>query len=138
MSEVNVDQLIIEVESDASVASENLDKLCASLNRFKDVINMGKPLNTFAKNMNLLGEACLKLNGFDTSKIAALGQLATSMSQISGVKISSTLGNSFLALNEAIASASQADIQTTAQLVEIVVGLGRLKGFTFPSSIATQ
>lgn len=135
-TEVTIDKLRIELESDANTAKSGLDALTATLEKLKTVTKGGVGLTAVAKQLNALNTAVKGIDGNASNKVSGLAKAIESLSSVGGGKISSSYATQITRINDALAKLNvgggAAKIQ---ELVTALRPLGTLGKNTLGSTV---
>ena len=116
MSDVTIEQLAIEINSNSQNATSGIDALSASLSKLKSSVKGGVGLTSVSKQINNLNSA---LAGVDSSSANKIDRLASSLSKLSSLgqlKISSSIGNQIKNIGEAATSLNSTDLSGISKL----------------------
>lgn len=116
MSDVTIEQLAVEINSNSQNAVGGIDALSASLSKLKSSVKGGVGLTSVAKQITNLNTA---LAGMDSSSASKIDRLANSLSKLSAlgkIKISSSIGNQIKAIGQAASSLNGTDFSGVANL----------------------
>lgn len=131
-----IEQLEVDVNSNASSATSGIDSLTNSLTRLKNATSRGVTgLSTIANQVKNLGSAFSALN---TSKIEGLTTSLSRLKDIEGVKVSSTIGNQLKSIGEATSTLDSSKFSNITELVSALGQLNSLQKAGGLSSIITQ
>lgn len=103
MSDVTVDRLMLQVDSEAQQAYKGLDALDATLKKLQSTV--GKlGLNGLAENMSSVANATKKLSGESVSNIDRFASVWQRLSQLGKPQLSKTTANQLTAIGSAVRS----------------------------------
>ena len=125
---LTIEELEIEVASDASGADAALSKLAATLGKLRSSVKGGAGLSTVTANLKSLDAAARNVDAGAASKIAALGKAVSSLAALDGLKLSSTVPARIRELGEASRSISGTDfspISSAAAALTPLTALGK-------------
>lgn len=127
MSDVTIEQLAVEINSNSQNAVGGIDALSASLSKLKSSVKGGVGLTSVAKQITNLNTA---LAGMDSSSASKIDRLANSLSKLSAlgkIKISSSIGNQIKAIGEAASNLNGANLTGVSQLGTALTPLANLQ-----------
>lgn len=127
MSDVTIEQLAVEINSNSQNAVGGIDALSASLSKLKNSVKGGVGLTSVAKQITNLNTA---LAGMDSSSASKIDRLANSLSKLSAlgkIKISSSIGNQIKAIGEAASNLNGANLTGVNQLGTALTPLANIQ-----------
>ena len=127
MSDVTIEQLAVEINSNSQNAVGGIDALSASLSKLKNSVKGGVGLTSVAKQITNLNTA---LAGMDSSSASKIDRLANSLSKLSAlgkIKISSSIGNQIKAIGEAASNLNGANLTGVNQLGTALAPLANIQ-----------
>ena len=134
-----IEGLVIEIEASADSATSQLEYLTARLSELKKVVSSSKGVNTFAKNFSAMANAVGQATSMiDTSKIDALRQFAESVSGISKIKVSESIGNQIRNIGTAIGEMPSSGIENMIQLSNALTMISTASSFRISPAIVNQ
>jgi len=152
MSEGTIDELRIEVESDASAAQSSIRALAADVGVLKSALSGGtSDLSAFAKDINALKDA--KVSPTVGTQLHAIAEAANSLgssannitalaqglSGLNGLKVSSSIGSQLSKIAAATSGLDTAGMgEAGAAIASIASGVSGLSGVKISSSVANQ
>ena len=116
MSDVTIEKLQLEVNSNSQNAVSGIDALSASLSKLKTSIKGGVGLSSVARQITNLNTA---LNGMDSGSANKIDKLATSLSKLSSLgqlKISSSIGNQLKNIGQVAENLNTSDFSGLSKL----------------------
>lgn len=102
----SIDSLELEIKSDSSKAISGIDGLSKSLATLKSATSGGLGLNSVAKNIKGLSSALSTMNSSSISNIKGVGD---ALKSLSGVKVSSSIGNQITKIGTAMSTLNIGD-----------------------------
>lgn len=133
--DATVESLEIRIESDSAQASSGIDSLAAALARLKGILHGGTGLATVASQLKNLNEA---LGGINNGSVANLSALISGISNLGGVKISSSISHQLNGVAEAAAALSGTDFSGVSRLAEALQPLSSISKSSGLQSAITQ
>ena len=132
----NIEGLVIEVEADASSASQELEWLTARIEQFKSAVTNSRSLTTFANNMDKL---TLSLSNMSSVRdtMTSFAAFSTGMAELSRVSIKATNATNLGKMAESIKLFSPESISQLGQVVNALSGLSAINGLKISSTIPT-
>jgi hypothetical protein len=127
MSDVTIEKLQLEVNSNSQNAVSGIDALSASLSKLKSSVKGGVGLTSVAKQITNLNTA---LAGMDSSLASKIDRLANSLSKLSAlgkIKISSSIGNQIKVIGEAASNLNGTNLTGVSQLGTALTPLANLQ-----------
>lgn len=94
-----IGSLSIQLNADATNASEGIESLVSTLNSLKSATKGGVGLTAVAKQLQRVGEATDSIDSDAGSKISSL---ADGISKLQGLKLSSTIGNQLKSIGDSV------------------------------------
>lgn len=129
--------LVIEIEANAEGAASQLDILAQHLETLKTATAQSTSVGTYAKNFRKLAVAVNSIP--NPEGVARLAESIASLSNLNGVKISTSIPNQLAAIGEASKGLEGADFTKLQELVSALSGLSALNGeVKISATIATQ
>ena len=125
-----IESLELELKSSSQSAESGLDALTRSLEKLKTATRGGVGLTSVAKQVSALSSAAKGLNGSDLS---GLEKAVSILTNLRGVKISSTVANGITNIGTAVKSLGTIDYSPISEMVEGLAPLTKMasaKGFT--------
>lgn len=125
-----VESLELELKSSSQSAESGLDALTRSLEKLKKATSGGVGLTSVAKQVSALSSAAKGLNGSDLS---GLEKAVSVLTNLGGVKISSTVANGITNIGTAVKSLGTIDYSPISEMVkglEPLTQMASAKGFT--------
>ena len=116
MSDVTIEKLQLEVNSNSQNAVSGIDALSASLSKLKTSIKGGVGLSSVARQITNINTA---LNGMDSGSANKIDKLATSLSKLSSLgqlKISSSIGNQLKNIGQVAENLNTSDFSGLSKL----------------------
>ena len=116
MSDVTIEKLQLEVNSNSQNAVSGIDALSASLSKLKTSIKGGVGLSSVARQVTNINTA---LNGMDSGSANKIDKLATSLSKLSSLgqlKISSSIGNQLKNIGQVAENLNTSDFSGLSKL----------------------
>ena len=116
MSDVTIEKLKLEVNSNSQNAVSGIDALSASLSKLKTSIKGGVGLSSVARQITNINTA---LNGMDSGSANKIDKLATSLSKLSSLgqlKISSSIGNQLKNIGQVAENLNTSDFSGLSKL----------------------
>jgi hypothetical protein len=99
MSTTKIESLELEITGNAGSAESSLSKLAETLGKLRDATKGGLGLTSVAKQLKAVSDSA---KGIDTNAAKNVEGIAKAISLLSGVKISSSIGNQLTSINSAI------------------------------------
>lgn len=130
----NIEGLVIEVEADASSASQELEWLTARIEQFKSAVTNSRSLTTFATNMDKLTLSLSNMSYFNDT-ISSFTSFATGVSMLSKVNVKAGIATNISKLAEATKMFSPESISQLGQVVNALSGLSAINGLKLSSTI---
>lgn len=125
-----IESLELELKSSSQSAESGLDALTRSLEKLKKATSGGVGLTSVAKQVSALSSAAKGLNGSDLS---GLEKAVSVLTNLGGVKISSTVANGITNIGTAVKSLGTIDYSPISEMVkglEPLTQMASAKGFT--------
>ena len=124
----NIDELVVQINSNASSAVSGIDALATSLGKLKTATSGGMGLGTVSKNLNTLKSSLSGISSINGS-LNGLERAIDTLTKLNGVKISSSLGNQLKNLNSALGGlntdGAAGKIQGLVKALEPLTKLGK-------------
>ena len=130
----NVDGLVIELESGASEVGSQLDALTAKLEGLKKTVGSSTPLKTFSRNYQTLIDTINNSTGIDTVKLEGLRAFTQVMSNMNGIKISSSIATQLNNLDFVVQHLSGESLDGLYAFISAMSELNRLQGVSISAS----
>ena len=130
-----VQGLIIEIESDVSQASSNLNKLIENLETLRDRMKVSTSIGTFTKNYDRMLSTLSKNTIMDSGKTEALKNFASVVNELNNVKVSESIANQFTRIGTALDGISAENIGKINSLARAVYGIKALGEVKISTSI---
>ena len=127
MSDVTIEKLQLEVNSNSQNAVSGIDALSASLSKLKTSIKGGVGLSSVARQITNLNTA---LNGMDSGSANKIDKLATSLSKLSSLgqlKISSSIGNQLKNIGQVAENLNTSDFSGLSKLGTALAPLANIQ-----------
>ena len=127
MSDVTIEKLQLEVNSNSQNAVSGIDALSASLSKLKTSIKGGVGLSSVARQITNLNTA---LNGMDSGSANKIDKLATSLSKLSSLgqlKISSSIGNQLKNIGQVAENLNTSDFSGLSKLGTAIAPLANIQ-----------
>ena len=127
MSDVTIEKLQLEVNSNSQNAVSGIDALSASLSKLKTSIKGGVGLSSVARQITNLNTA---LNGMDSGSANKIDKLATSLSKLSSLgqlKISSSIGNQLKNIGQVAENLNTSDFSGLSKLGTALAPLANIE-----------
>lgn len=127
MSDVTIEKLQLEVNSNSQNAVSGIDALSASLSKLKTSIKGGVGLSSVARQITNLNTA---LNGMDSGSANKIDKLATSLSKLSSLgqlKISSSIGNQLKSIGQVAENFNTSDFSGLSKLGTALAPLANIQ-----------
>lgn len=127
MSDVTIEKLQLEVNSNSQNAVSGIDALSASLSKLKTSIKGGVGLSSVARQITNLNTA---LNGMDSGSANKIDKLATSLSKLSSLgqlKISSSIGNQLKNIGQVAENLNISDFSGLSKLGTALAPLANIQ-----------
>lgn len=127
MSDVTIEKLQLEVNSNSQNAVSGIDALSASLSKLKTSIKGGVGLSSVARQITNLNTA---LNGMDSGSANKIDKLATSLSKLSSLgqlKISSSIGNQLKNIGQVAENLNTSDFSGLSKLGTVLAPLANIQ-----------
>lgn len=127
MSDVTIEKLQLEVNSNSQNAVSGIDALSASLSKLKTSIKGGVGLSSVARQITNLNTA---LNGMDSGSANKIDKLATSLSKLSSLgqlKISSSIGNQLKNIGQVAENLNSSDFSGLSKLGTALAPLANIQ-----------
>lgn len=127
MSDVTIEKLQLEVNSNSQNAVSGIDALSASLSKLKSSIKGGVGLSSVARQITNLNTA---LNGMDSGSANKIDKLATSLSKLSSLgqlKISSSIGNQLKNIGQVAENLNTSDFSGLSKLGTALAPLANIQ-----------
>ena len=97
----SIEKLELEIQSNSGSAVNGIDALAKSLERLKLATKGGLGLSSISKNLKGISDALSTIN---SSSISNIKEIGNAFKTLSGVKVSSSIGNQITAIGKAINS----------------------------------
>lgn len=123
---MTIDQLEVEVQSNAQSATSGVDALAASLEKLKTVTKGGLGLTSIATQMTKLNTALSSVSRANAGKLSDFAYALKNLQGVGNVKISSSIGNQITSIGNAIKSLDNVDMAKTTQLANALAPLTTL------------
>lgn len=130
----NVEGLVIELESGASEVGSQLDALTAKLEGLKKTVGSSTPLKTFSRNYQTLIDTINNSTGIDTAKLEGLRAFTQVMSNMNGIKISSSIATQLNNLDFVVQHLSGESLDGLYAFISAMSELNRLQGVSISAS----
>lgn len=130
----NVEGLVIELESGASEVGSQLDALTAKLEGLKKTVGSSTPLKTFSRNYQTLIDTINNSTGIDTVKLEGLRAFTQVMSNMNGIKISSSIATQLNNLDFVVQHLSGESLDGLYAFINAMSELNRLQGLSISAS----
>ena len=130
----NVDGLVIELESGASEVGSQLDALTAKLEGLKKTVGSSTPLKTFSRNYQTLIDTINNSTSIDTAKLEGLRAFTQVMSNMNGIKISSSIATQLNNLDFVVQHLSGESLDGLYAFINAMSELNRLQGLSISAS----
>ena len=127
MSDVTIEKLQLEVNSNSQNAVSGIDALSASLSKLKTSIKGGVGLSSVARQITNLNTA---LNSMDSGSANKIDKLATSLSKLSSLgqlKISSSIGNQLKNIGQVAENLNTSDFSGLSKLGTALAPLANIQ-----------
>ena len=127
MSDVTIEKLQLEVNSNSQNAVSGIDALSASLSKLKTSIKGGVGLSSVARQITNINTA---LNGMDSGSANKIDKLATSLSKLSSLgqlKISSSIGNQLKNIGQVAENLNTSDFSGLSKLGTALAPLANIQ-----------
>ena len=127
MSDVTIEKLQLEVNSNSQNAVSGIDALSASLSKLKTSIKGGVGLSSVARQITNINTA---LNGMDSGSANKIDKLATSLSKLSSLgqlKISSSIGNQLKNIGQVAENLNTSDFSGLSKLGTALAPLANIE-----------
>lgn len=127
MSDVTIEKLQLEVNSNSQNAVSGIDALSASLSKLKTSIKGGVGLSSVARQITNLNTA---INGMDSGSANKIDKLATSLSKLSSLgqlKISSSIGNQLKNIGQVAENLNTSDFSGLSKLGTALAPLANIQ-----------
>lgn len=127
MSDVTIEKLQLEVNSNSQNAVSGIDALSASLSKLKTSIKGGVGLSSVARQITNLNTA---LNGMDSGSANKIDKLVTSLSKLSSLgqlKISSSIGNQLKNIGQVAENLNTSDFSGLSKLGTALAPLANIQ-----------
>ena len=125
-----VQGLIIEIESDVSQASSNLNKLIENLETLRDRMKVSTSIGTFTKNYNNMLAALNRSSLIDNGKTEAIRSFTTALENLSNMKVDNSVSKHLTKLTSAVDGMSGEAIgrlNSFSNMLEKIAGLSNIK-----------
>lgn len=130
-----IEQLELEVQSNAGSAINGIDALSNSLAKLKAATKGGVGLTTVANQFNRFNTAIANLDGSSASKINALTSSLSKLKSLNGIKVSSNLAKQIAAIGKSANSISSTDFSGISRLTDALAPLTSYKASGFTTTI---
>lgn len=122
-----IDGLYIEIESGATNAGSQLDMLTSKLEGLKKTVGSSTPLKTFSRNYQTLIDTINNSTGIEVSKLEGLRAFTQVMSNMNGIKISSSIATQLNNLDFVVQHLSGESLDGLYSFINAMSSLVRLK-----------
>ena len=130
-----IEQLELEVRSNAGSAVSGIEALSNALAKLKSATKGGVGLTTVANQFNKFNSAMTSLDSSSASKINALADSLSRLKSLNGIKLSSTLAKQISAIGAASNSIAATDFSGLANLTTALAPLSSFKASGFTTAI---
>lgn len=137
MGATTVDQLELEVQSNATSAVSGIDALASSLGKLKNAVKGGVGLTAVAKQLTTLNTALNGVSGANAENLNKLAQGLNTLSACGNLKLSSSIANQITNIGTAVQSLTGKDFSILTTLANSLsslanIGKSNLSGFITP------
>ena len=138
MSDITVEHLELEVQSNANSAVTGIDALSASLSKLKNAVKGGVGLNSVANQVRNLNTALQGMDGSSADKIDKLANSLSKLKDLGSIKISSSIGNQLKNIGNTASSLNGADFSGIGKLADALQPLNSIGKASGLQSAITQ
>lgn len=129
-----IDGLYIEIESGATTAGSQLDMLTSKLEGLKKTVGSSTPLKTFSRNYQTLIDTINNSTGIEVSKLEGLRAFTQVMSNMNGIKISSSIATQLNNLDFVVQHLSGESLDGLYSFITALSELNKLQGVSISAS----
>lgn len=132
----NIEGLVIEVESDASSASQELEWLTARIEQFKTALQDSRSITTFANNLDKLTMSLSNMSYFRDT-MTSFASFTTGVAELSKVTVKATVATNLSKLADATSKFTPDSISMLAEIATALGGLSAINGLKISKTIPT-
>lgn len=129
-----IDGLYIEIESGATNAGSQLDMLTSKLEGLKKTVGSSTPLKSFSRNYQTLIDTINNSTGIEVSKLEGLRAFTQVMSNMNGIKISSSIATQLNNLDFVVQHLSGESLDGLYSFITALSELNKLQGVSISAS----
>ena len=132
--DTTIEQLEVQVKSNASSAVSGIDSLSESLQRLKSATKGGIGLTGIANQVKNLDSSVKNMDSSNFDKIEKLAGSIEKLRSLSGVKISSSIGNQLKNIGQAVSSLGDINlsgVQSLNSVLQPLNSMGKSTGLVY-------
>lgn len=133
MSDVNIESLSLEVDSNSSSATKGVDALISTLTNLKTCIGGGLGLRGVANHLRDINSAANSLDGESADKISRMADALNKLKGLGNLKLSSTISTQIKSIGDAATSLVGVDftgIENVGEALKPLTELGKATGLS--------